>query len=291
VVALGFLPTAWLWLARRRDRRRWLFTVAMSGGLVAFAYTSAPWLFVTYYLRFVAVAAFGVVVFASRLRHWDPALPPRAKPGPLGLALRGAALGGVIALNVLGLAARVAPPRSVDMTFPLSHGTYTVLQGGNSFITNPFHRGNPSERLALDLVKLNSYGARARGLAPTDLGAYAVFDDSVFSPCDGAVVKAVDAVADNPPGHANLAAPAGNHVILRCQGVDLLLAHLREGSVSVHPTESVVRGLLIGRVGNSGNTSEPHLHISGSRRGLAVPLTFSGRFLSLNTIVRRYAVR
>jgi len=164
----------------------------------------------------------------------------------------------------------------------LAGGSYGVLQGGSSFITNPFHRGSAAERFAVDLVKLNSYGARAVGLAPKALTAYAVFDDAVSSPCDGTVVEAMDGVPDNVPGRANVAAPAGNHIILRCEDTDVLLAHLEQGSVTVGAAQRVRRGQLVGRVGNSGNTSEPHLHISASRAGQAVPLTFDGRFLSIN---------
>ena len=39
-----------------------------------------------------------------------------------------------------------------------------------------------------------------------------------------------------------------------------LYAHLRPGSVAVRPGRRVSAGELLGRVGNSGNTSQPHLH-------------------------------
>ena len=283
-VSLGFLPSAWLWYARARGRRDWLLTLATAGGVVTFAYAAGPWLFVTYWLRYVALATYGAVAYASygSRGRLVPAAPPKA-PG-LNLLLRAVALVTVLALNGLALTAGMAPDGAVEMAFPLPHGTYSVLQGGNSIISNPFHRMSATERFAVDLVKLNPYGARANGLAPAALAAYAVFDDSVMAPCDGTVTEAVDGAADNAPGRANVAMPAGNHIILRCDGTDLLLAHLREGSVTVHPDQRVIPGQLVGRVGNSGNTSEPHLHISASSGGRAVPLTFGGRFLSLNSV-------
>ncbi len=286
-MVVGFTPTVWLWRARARSPRDWWFTALAAAGLVTFAYASAPWLFLTYYLRYVALGAYGSVGLTSVWLRRSLVTPPAAPGHRRRLAVRAAAIVVVGALNALALKGRRPVEGAVDLSFPLASGTYTVLQGGNSVITNPFHRANAAERFALDLVKLNSYGARARGLAPRDVDGYAVFDASVFSPCDGTVIEAVDGVLDNAPGTPNVRAPAGNHVILRCHGVDLLLAHLRQGSLAVRPRDSVVRGQLVGRVGNSGNTSEPHLHISAARGGVAVPLTFGRETLTVNRVWRR----
>lgn len=283
-LSLGFLPSAWLWYARARGRRDWLLTLATAGGVVAFAFTAGPWLFVSYWLRYVALATYGAVAFASFWRRRRLGSAVSAEVPRLNFFFRAVALVTVFALNVLALTAGMVPKGAVEMAFPLPHGRYSVLQGGNSLISNPFHRTSATERFALDLVKLSFFGARANGLAPEALTAYAVFDDSVISPCYGAVAATVDGVADNPPGRANIVVPAGNHIILRCDGMDLLLAHLREGSVAVRPNQRVVPGQFVGRVGNSGNTSEPHLHISASRGRAAVPLTFGSRFLSLNSV-------
>lgn len=99
----------------------------------------------------------------------------------------------------------------------------------------------------------------------------------------------------NPPAtdRENL---AGNHVVLRCAGtdpgVDVLLAHLRQGSVAVEPGTQVQVGQVVGRVGNTGNTSEPHLHVHAVRTGSGsvltgegVPIRFDGRFLVRNSLV------
>lgn len=54
---------------------------------------------------------------------------------------------------------------------------------------------------------------------------------------------------------------AGNHVLLRCAAGYLLCAHLRQGSVTVSVGQSVQRGEPLGRVGNSGHSAMPHLHL------------------------------
>ena len=85
---------------------------------------------------------------------------------------------------------------------------------------------------------------------------------------------------------------AGNHVMLRCAdpntnaNADVLLGHLRLGSVRVRPGATFAVGDWRGSAGNSGNTGEPHLHVHAQRPGPAGaplsgdPLTvlFGGRF-------------
>ncbi|HJX26864.1 MAG TPA: M23 family metallopeptidase [Thermoanaerobaculia bacterium] len=81
---------------------------------------------------------------------------------------------------------------------------------------------------------------------------------------------------------------------LRTGDVYIVLAHLKKGSVKVGTGETVTVGQPIGQIGNSGNTSEPHLHIHAVRRGgkvspdrilnsgVPVPLLIEGRFLVRN---------
>jgi murein DD-endopeptidase MepM/ murein hydrolase activator NlpD len=54
----------------------------------------------------------------------------------------------------------------------------------------------------------------------------------------------------------------GNYILIDADAGDcLLMAHLKQGSVLVRPGMQVAAGKLVGRVGNSGNTSGAHLHI------------------------------
>ncbi|MCS5736242.1 M23 family metallopeptidase [Herbiconiux daphne] len=62
---------------------------------------------------------------------------------------------------------------------------------------------------------------------------------------------------------SGIEAVAGNHVVLRVTpaGPFVLLAHLRAGSVVVRPGDVVAIGQTLGRCGNSGNSTEPHVHV------------------------------
>lgn len=74
----------------------------------------------------------------------------------------------------------------------------------------------------------------------------------------GRVVAAVDSIPDNEPGRMNREAVAGNHVIIdHGNGEFSLLAHFRQGSLTVEEGDRVGRG---DRLGACGNSSEPHVH-------------------------------
>jgi murein DD-endopeptidase MepM/ murein hydrolase activator NlpD len=93
-----------------------------------------------------------------------------------------------------------------------------------------------------------------------------------------------------PPEH-DRDNPAGNFVYLKCGASGVLLAHLMQSSVAVTPGDRVREGQQIGRVGNSGYSTEPHLHIHAQRGGggadfLAadpLPLQVAGRTLVRNS--------
>jgi len=105
--------------------------------------------------------------------------------------------------------------------------------------------------------------------------AYA-WGQPVFAPLAGEVLAAVDGVPDRerlnmvrdllellrapPPAGSPFSAYGGNYVILKCGNVYPLLAHLRYGSLRVTTGDRVSAGDLLGEVGNSGASLQPHLH-------------------------------
>lgn len=216
--------------------------------------------------------------------------------GPAGFAS-----GMVVAVTFLGLAGWAAiglwpPTTPVRLAFPLAAGVAYVGQGGANTALN-YHHSHHSQAYALDILALNPAGLHAWGLAPSDPAAYAVWGRAVHAPCAGTVVEAADGLADQRPPETNTDQPAGNHVVIRCEAtspaVDVLLAHLGQGSVAVQQGTRVEAGQVVGRVGNTGNTSEPHLHVhavltgtgAALNGGEGVPITFDGRFLVRNSLV------
>lgn len=186
-----------------------------------------------------------------------------SKAGPLALTIVTDAAGRVAGLH-LAPAAAPAPSRFLDhrigarLRLPFD-GEWTVFWGGRALIGN-YHAADPAQRFALDLVVARD-GATFEG-DPARLESYFCWGRPVLAPGAGRVVAAVDGLPDQPIGSSDAARPAGNHVVVDLgQDEFVFLAHLRQGSVTVAPGDSVVPGQEIGRCGNSGNTSEPHLHV------------------------------
>lgn len=295
-LALGFatlaVPVAllaWLASARPRGAVDAAARIGLVGGITVFLALAGPWSYLSHWLRPLLLVALAIAAWRC-LRA-----PYRRRVRPVALVvtvLAGVAALGLTAAFVLsGLPP--APPR--PLAFPLPPGAYAALQAGAGRLTNPFHEAAPGGALAIDLVALTPLGNRASVLWPERLEDYAIYGRPVLSPCAGTVAAAVDGRPDLAPGRVDRAYPAGNHLILLCAPDDLkvVLAHLRNGSIRVAAGDAVQAGQKLARVGNSGNTAEPHLHIQawrgadGPADGTPVPVAFDGRFLTANSLVFR----
>ncbi|MBX5436674.1 MAG: M23 family metallopeptidase [Alicyclobacillaceae bacterium] len=185
---------------------------------------------------------------------------------------------------------RRCPDGSVQLSFPLRHGSYMVVQGGSTSSVN-YHRRHPLQTYAMDVVKVNRWGRRCRGLFPSQVERYFIYGDPVYSPCAGQVVHAEGNIKDPPAPHTDHVNPAGNHVVIQSDGCRVVLAHPRCGSVRVAPGDRVLPGQIVGEVGNSGNSTEPHLHVHAEvyrddlKRYVGVPIRFNGRFFVRNSVV------
>ncbi len=161
-------------------------------------------------------------------------------------------------------------------------GVWWVFWGGPTERQN-YHVVAPDQRHAYDLVVWRSGGThRGTGASNAD---YWAWGRPLLAPASGAVVEAVDGIRDNRPQVEveNRKQPAGNHVVLDLgNGEYALLAHMQKGSVRVRAGQRVREGDVLGLTGNSGNSSEPHLHfhvqdrpaLFGEARGL--PVSFVG---------------
>jgi hypothetical protein len=165
--------------------------------------------------------------------------------------------GGLLAYVVIGLLPDGEP---YDLAFPMEGGHFVVAQGGGNVLLN-HHSGHPAQHHAADITAVDRLGFRARGLLPHDPKRYVIFGADVVSPCDGTVTHAMDRLPDHDPPRSDPDNPAGNHIIIACDGIEIVLAHLRQGSVAVEAQDSVTEGQRIAEVGNTGNSTEPHLHI------------------------------
>ena len=280
-------------VTRQPGRARWLVNVTAFGMLILYLLISARWDVSSLYLRglipllFVLAAAWSyrrIQAPETAPAHWKTAL---AWVTNLGLIVP---MSGFLWFSLNGYR---TPPQAVDLASPL-RGTHVVLNGGVSPFTNGHFRVH-SQSYALDILGVNALGSRASWFGSSRvLENYVIWGEPVFSPCDGTVSAAVDGLPDHVPPARDTDNLAGNYVLIECGDIEVLLAHLRNGSVKVAAGQAVVTGDPLGEVGNSGNTSEPHLHIHAERGvepgvildGRSVPITIEGRFLVRNSVFR-----
>ncbi|MFD0861846.1 peptidoglycan DD-metalloendopeptidase family protein [Sungkyunkwania multivorans] len=138
-------------------------------------------------------------------------------------------------------------------------GTWFVSPGGDRKKQNRHAESQP-QKYALDLVILDENGKSHKGTGETNEDYYA-FGQSLYAPCDALVVNYVDGVKDNIPGQKDASNPYGNYILLKTKtGEHVLLAHFKQGSINVKVGDQVTQGQKLGACGNSGNSSEPHLH-------------------------------
>jgi Peptidase family M23 len=122
-----------------------------------------------------------------------------------------------------------------------------------------------SQRFAIDFERLDASGRLFVGDKRV-LTNWEGYGENVRAVADGTVVRAIDGLPDQVPGALPEGLPPleadGNAVFLRLRdGRIVFYAHMIPGSVLVREGDRVVRGQLLGRVGNSGNSSAPHLHL------------------------------
>lgn len=179
--------------------------------------------------------------------------------------------------------ARNSPARRVP-----SHGTHLM---GTTY--------------AIDLIPVDARGRSAArnwrsALATEAPQTFLGFGASVLAPISGTVVIAHDGEEDHRARRSQLsrlpyalsqgsrlragpAAIAGNHVVIAAgePGPYVLLAHLRSGSVGVQAGAHVDVGQVLAQCGNSGNTTQPHVHLQATNStqwssALGLPIAFDG---------------
>jgi len=255
-------------------------------------YETGGWPYIGFFWRYILLLIFIILAWFRFKSLRKKNLPKKTK-----------ILSGSIALLFCGLLTVVnaevfrgdtTDENYIDLEFPLANGTYVIQQGGDSRITNVSHRYRIPASNAYDIIKLNQYGMRSKKLTPKDVTDYAIYNDTVYAPCDGIVLSASNGIADNIPPFMNTIDRGGNYVILLHDDVKIILCHLKINSLMVKKGQQIKAGTPLGLVGNSGFSIEPHLHIQAyhnSIRGDAtdqVPIRFNGRAVKMNDIIEKH---
>jgi murein DD-endopeptidase MepM/ murein hydrolase activator NlpD len=168
-------------------------------------------------------------------------------------------------------------PSRVAFRLPLD-GPITVVWGGPTEDVN-YHVVAAEQRWAYDLL-VTEQGRTHKGEG-SRLEEYYAYGLPVLAPADGKVVETFNGDPDMKVGElGGGTTAAGNHIVIEVAPREFLwLCHLQPGSITVGSGDHVAEGQTVGKVGNSGNTSEPHLHVhlqdtNDLNLGEGIPLEF-----------------
>ena len=169
------------------------------------------------------------------------------------------------------------PPNPTASILPIEgpfDGAWLTVWGGDNEFLN-YHATSPQQRHAFDLVVWKDGTTHSGdGMEVEDYYAYG---QTLYAPVSGKIVAVESSLPNMPPQIAQIAdlalaekaaeqaanqSPAGNHVVIQTEvGLFVYLAHMKPGSATVAVGDTVEVGDILGQVGNTGNTSEPHVHI------------------------------
>ncbi|MBO0727149.1 MAG: M23 family metallopeptidase [Blastocatellia bacterium] len=160
----------------------------------------------------------------------------------------------------------------IEISPPLRGGEWLAANGPSN-ISNHRRSMIPidghaviAQRFAIDWLQLREDGRSFTG-DPKNNKNYRCYGAEALAVADAVVVEVKDGIPENIPGPTSRAVPitletvGGNHVVLDLgDGHYAFYAHLQPGSLRVSLGDKVRRGQTLGLVGNSGNSTEPHLH-------------------------------
>jgi hypothetical protein len=200
----------------------------------------------------------------------------------------------------VAIPAEPAVPSPLDLDYPFTGRWLTQNSPANGV---PSHGSALfGTAYAIDFVPVDEAGRTAPFsvgslVRPESPEAFPGFGRPLLAPSEGIVLAAHDAQPDHDAyrglpsvryalTQARRAARgwkglAGNYVVLEVGGAVVALCHFQQGSLVVRPGQEVRSGDPLGRCGNSGNSTEPHVHVQAADgrdvgRAGAVPLTFRG---------------
>ncbi len=155
----------------------------------------------------------------------------------------------------------IGPPLKGDKWIALAVGKDTYHRGAIMPINGKWFA---PERWAVDWIQMNDENKLCTGEL-TKNENYPQFGKEVLAVKSGTIETVRDGLPDIAPGKfpekMTIQEAAGNYIILELgDGNYALYAHIKRGSIKVKPGQKVRKGEVIGLLGNSGNTTAPHLH-------------------------------
>lgn len=284
-----------LWHIPYKTLKHWLIRFSFTLSIIILFFLIGRWDVTGYGMRYWLNSILILVSMASlaKVYHLPFAIKNRNKGIHWGTY---ADLLFALAMILWVIAGHYPDKPAVQLSAPLKGNQYVAVQGGDTYLVNYHGLFAEPQKYALDVVKVNDWGFRASGVYPADPGDYSIYADTVYSPADGVVLSSRKDLPDQRPPKTNGEKPYGNYLWIESDSLHIVLAHLKQGSLQVSKGDTLQAGQPVARVGNTGNTSEPHLHIhavtfaedvkwipdSTRFTGNPIPIRIEGNFLSRN---------
>lgn len=135
---------------------------------------------------------------------------------------------------------------------------FYVFWGGNNELLN-YHYSNQTQRYAYDLIIMKE--GKSFNSNGEDLENYYCYNSKVIAPNSGEVIAIEYSIKDNIIGVTDTYNDLGNYIMIKHDEREYsLIAHLKYKSIIIKEGDWVEKGDLVGFVGNSGNSTEPHIH-------------------------------
>jgi hypothetical protein len=268
-----------------------------------FIFLMGSWVYASFYLRYALLGVSIAVALWTLLRIKGlPLFVGPHIPGWIGYCAGAAILGVLVYLMAGAIRSHFYNESPVNLAFPFQNGVYAVFEGGNGRVSPlmnyhygaSIHKGariNLSMRYAVDITKLTCWGNDAAGFLSLQNEKYPIFNQVLYSPCDGKVSHVEDKWSNETPWSGNPPYNVGNHILITSADFGVLMGHIQRGSFLVKMGEMVRKGQPIAQVGNSGWTSHPHLHIQAMRAAAGsfwswegLPIFFDGTNPVKNTL-------
>ena len=164
-----------------------------------------------------------------------------------------------------------------ELELPFEEDWY-IAAGGRNVIQNHHFVPHRHQRYALDIIQIvDGHSFSGNGTSNED---YYCFGKRLYAPANGKIIALENSIEDNIPGHLNTEQDLGNYIIIdHLNGEYSFMVHFKKNSIIVSIGDNVLKGQEVGKVGNSGNSTEPHLHYhlqttSDTSTGIGLPAQF-----------------
>lgn len=302
----------WFWYSKAKSKLIWIVRAVLVSSVVALADQITWWSKVSHYFRLVSITILILSIIFGCLKNSKLPFCIQGHKNMILPVISVILILGTSYYLLSCIKARLYDEKTINIDFPLKNGVYTLVNGGNGkehimnyhlFGKNPPPGNGFTAMYAIDIRKLSWLGNEKKRISfSNSLESYEMYDQPVYSPCNGVVIAAQKNAYDRVD-IGGMGGAQGNYVIIKTEDqgnfthpVVIMMAHFKHGSLNVTVGDIVRTNQVIAQVGASGTSKKgtPTLHVQANEYspsgiygifGKPIPITFNGRFMVKNDLI------